>query len=89
VFCAPIPDAKARVARKAGLRKSRSLRSLRISGPDKAGIGAAISGAVGSSGVNLRGFSGAAIGRRAVFYIAFDSQGDADRARRAIRRRLR
>ena len=90
VFVAPIATAaQTRAAQGAGLTKSASLRSLRIEGPDKAGLGASISRAVAAAGLNLRGFSGAAFGRKAVFYLAFDGQKDANKARQALKTVLR
>jgi hypothetical protein len=36
--------------------------------------------------INLRGLSGAAIGNRAIFHIAFDSSDDANKAKRLLKR---
>ena len=38
------------------------------------------------AGINLRGLSGAAIGNRAIFHIAFDSSTDANKAKRLIKK---
>ena len=89
LFCAPLKGAKqSRAAKKVGLTKSESLRSLRIVGPDKAGLGVKITAALADADVNVRGVSGAALGRRAVLYFAFDNRKDADRARRIIKKLL-
>ena len=55
MFCAPLKCAKqSRAAKKVGLTKSESLRSLRITGPDKAGLGEKITVALANAGVNVR-----------------------------------
>ena len=64
------------------------MRSLRIVGPDKAGLGVKVTAALADAGINVRGVSGAALGRKAVLYIAFDNRKDADRARRIIKKLL-
>ena len=90
LFCAPIKGAaQTRAAKKAGLSKAESLRSLRIEGPDKPGLGARITGALADAEVNVRGISAAALGRRAVVYFAFDNPKDAGRGRQAIKKTLR
>ncbi len=90
IFCAPIKGAsQTRAAKKVGLSKAQSLKSLRIEGPDKAGLGASVTGALAEAGINMRGISAAALGKRAVFYFAFDSPKDSSRARIAIKKVLR
>ena len=90
IFCAPLKGAsQTRAAKKAGLSRAESLKSLRIEGPDKAGLGARITEALAEAGVNMRGISAAALGRRAVFYFAFDNPKDASRARQVIKKTLR
>jgi hypothetical protein len=41
------------------------------------------------AGINLRGLSAAALGRRAVTYLAFDSGADADTAIRVLKKSLK
>ncbi len=89
MFCAPLKGPKqSRAAKKVGLTKSESLRSLRIVGPDKAGLGVKITAALAGAGINVRGLSGAALGRKAVLYFAFDNRKDAGKARRIIKKLL-
>jgi hypothetical protein len=45
--------------------------------------------ALADAGINLRGVSGAAIGRRSVTYFAFDGAGDADSAIKLLKKALR
>lgn len=90
VFCAPIEGAaQVKAAKATGLAKSNSLRSLRVEGPDKAGLGELVTRAVASARVNVRGLSGAALGKRAVIYLAFDSRSDATRASNALKSALK
>jgi hypothetical protein len=90
VFVTPVRGAKQKAAAQgAGLSMSDSLHSVRVEGPDRAGLGAKMTGALADAGINLRGLSGAAIGRRAVTYIGFDSGADADTAMRALKKALK
>ena len=81
VFMAPLRgEDSVRAALQAGLSQWTSAFTLRIEGPDRPGLGALITWAVANEGISLRGFSGAKLGERSVFYLAFDSAADADRA---------
>jgi len=86
VFVTPIKGAKQmRVAKKAGFGKTASLHGLRIAAADKPGLGAKLTTQLAEAGINLRGMSGAAIGNRAVFHLAFDSNADAKKAMRILK----
>jgi len=86
VFVTPIKGAaQARAARKVGFEKTKSLHSVRAEGRDKAGMGAAITEALAAKGVNLRGLSAAAIGRKFVAHLALDTSADATKAARVLR----
>jgi hypothetical protein len=90
VFLTPIRGAKQKAAaQNAGLSTSDSLHSVRVEGPDRAGLGAKMGDALAAAGINVRGISAAALGRRAVSYFAFDSAADADAAVRVLRKTLR
>jgi len=71
------------------LATSESLHSVRVEGPDRAGLGAKMTEALAGAGINLRGISAAALGRRAVSYFAFDSTADADNAMRVLKKTLK
>ena len=87
VFAAPIKGAKQmKAARGLGFRKSNSLHGIRVMAADKPGLSLALTQALADAGINLRGFSGAAVGKRAVFYVAFDTSGDVGKAIRCLRR---
>ena len=86
VFVTPIKGAKqARAAKKAGFAKTKSLNAVRVEGPDKAGQGARIAQALAAAGINLRGLSAAAIGRKFVAHIAVDSAAAASKAMRTLK----
>jgi hypothetical protein len=90
VFITPIKGAKQKAAaQQAGLGTSESLHSVRIEGPDKAGLGAKLTDALAAAGINLRGISAAALGRRAVSYLAFDSAADSETAVRILKKALK
>lgn len=86
VFLTPIKGAaQIRAAKQAGFEKTKSLHSIKVEGPDKPGLGAKLTGALAEAGINLRGLSAAAIGRRCVVHIALDSTADATKAARVLR----
>jgi hypothetical protein len=90
IFLTPIKGAKQKAAaQQAGLSTSEGLHSVRVDGPDRAGLGAKMADALAAAGINLRGVSAAAIGRRAVSYFAFDSAVDADNAVRILKKALK
>ena len=81
VFVAPLKGAKVvKAAGNAGFQKSDSLHSVRLEGSDKPGTGSALSRKIAEAGLNMRGFSAAAFGKRFVAYLAFDVPQDAARA---------
>ena len=90
VFVTPVKGAKQKAAaQQAGLSTTDSLHSLRVEGPDRAGLGTKMTRALAAAGINLRGVSAAALGRRAVTYFAFDNGTDADSAMRVLKRALK
>jgi hypothetical protein len=90
VFVTPVKGAKQkRAAQGASLATSDSLHSVRVEGPDKAGLSAKMTKTLADAGINLRGLSAAALGRRGVTYLAFDSVGDADNAVRLLKKALK
>ena len=66
VFVTPIKGTKQKsAAQNAGLQTTDSLHSLRVEGPDRPGLGTKMTRALADGGINLRGVSAAALGRRA------------------------
>ena len=89
VFMAPLRgEASARAALQAGLSQWTSSLTLRIEGPDRPGLAALVASTVASEGISMRGVSGANLGDRSVFYLAFDSPEDAGNALEALNEAL-
>jgi len=90
VFLTPLKGAKQKTAaQQAGLATSAGLHSVRVEGPDRAGLGAKMTDALAGAGINVRGISAAALGRRAVSYLAFDSAADSETAVKILKKTLK
>lgn len=86
VFVVPVKGAaQIRAAKKAGFHKTKSLVAIRAEGGDKAGQGARITRVLADNGINLRGLSAAALGRKFVANIAVDSAAEATKAAKLLR----
>lgn len=68
-----------------GIQETKRVATLKVEGTDRAGLGARVARAVADAGVNLRGVSAAAVGRRFVAYLGFDNDADAKKAATALR----
>ena len=89
VFVAPLKGKKQKqAAGDVGLVPAVGMYSIRVEGPDRPGLGADISRCLASDGINIRGASAAAIGRKSVFYAAFKTEDEAKTATRVIRKLL-
>ena len=87
VFVTPLKGAKeVKAAQAAGFQKTASLQSLRVEGLDKPGAGAKLTKALAEAGINLRGFSAAAIGKQYVTHLALDTARDAAKATAVLRK---
>ena len=87
VFLGPIAGKRARkAAGKAGFKPGRPIPALKIEGNDRSGLGARIARAIGSSGVNLRGISAIAYGKKFIAYAAFDTGAAAGKAAKALKK---
>ncbi|MBN2377722.1 MAG: hypothetical protein JXD22_15100 [Sedimentisphaerales bacterium] len=87
VFVTPIKGAnQLAAAKKAGFRKTNSLHSLQVEATDKPGLGALLTGALAAAGVNLRGLSAAAMGRKCVCHMAFDKSADVGKATQILKK---
>lgn len=81
VFVTPIKGARQiRAAQGAWFDKTASLRCLCVQGPDRPGLGADLTAALAQAGLNLRGLTAAAVGKRFVMYVALDSEADLKKA---------
>ena len=86
VFVTPLQGGEqVKAATDAGFLRSGSLHSVRIEGPDRPGLGGMMAKALANAGINLRGLSAAAIGRKFVCYLALDTAEDAERAVRTLK----
>jgi len=86
VFVSPIKGKSAEdAATSAGLRKAMDVPTLRVEGPDSAGMGDKIVSAIADLGINLRGVSAAAFDGKFVAYIGFFRADEASRAAQALR----
>jgi hypothetical protein len=86
VFITPVQGPKqTRAAKTAGFRPTQKLHTMRIEGTDRPGLGARLTQALAGQGLNLRGLSAAAIGKKFVCHIALDSEAAATKAARILR----
>jgi hypothetical protein len=77
VFVTPLlGDREIRAVAQVGFNVTRSLHAVRVMGPDRPGIAAALTQKLADGEVNLRGFSAAEIGTQSVAYVAVDSLDD-------------
>jgi len=87
VFVTPLKGAKQlAAARKGEFHRSKSLHGLKLEAVDKAGLGAKITQALAEAGINLRGLSAAAVGRRCVAHLALDKSADLTKAVRVLKK---
>jgi hypothetical protein len=87
MFVTPLKGKKAvAAAQAAGMGQPGSIHSVRIEGGDKPGLGSKIARALGDAGVNFRGMSAIAMGKKFVSFIACDSADDQARAIAALKK---
>jgi hypothetical protein len=85
VFVTPLQgDREIAAAAQIGFNVTHTLHSVRMMGRDEPGIAAAVAQKLAEAGINLRGFSAAAIGTQFVAYAAVDSLQDATQAIAAL-----
>ena len=86
VFLSPIKGkALQNAAKSAGLSLASNIATLRIEGPNRAGIGHRILKSIADANVNVRGVSAVVIGNKFAAYIGFDNVAAANTAARAIK----
>jgi hypothetical protein len=87
MFVTPLKGRKAVAAAQAsGMGKPENIYSVRVEGGDKPGLGSRIARTLGEAGVNFRGMSAIAIGRKFVSFVALDSAEDQARAIAALKK---
>lgn len=87
VFLTPVKGPRQlRAARKAGFRKASGLHSVRVEGADRRGICLKMAKVLKAQGINLRGFSAAAIGKRFIAHLGLESNAAANKAVKLLRK---
>jgi hypothetical protein len=78
VFVSPLRgDEEIQAAGAVGFAAANSLHTVRVEGENRSGGGAKLLDKLAKAGLNMRGFSAAAIGKRYIAYIALDTAEDA------------
>jgi len=86
VFVAPLTgEEQVKGATDAGFRPADGLHPVRIEGPDRPGVGMMLAKALADAGINLKGLSAAAIGKKFVCYLALDTPEDAEKVVRTVK----
>jgi hypothetical protein len=86
VFVTPLRgDYEINAAGDLGFAATNRMHSVRIEGQNQRGIAGRLTRLVGEAGINLRGFSAAAIGTQFVMYMGFDSAEDSQKAIELLR----
>jgi hypothetical protein len=80
MFVTPLKGKAAKAAQEQGMGQPPTIHSVRIEGGDKPGLGSRIARALGDAGINFRGMSAIAIGKKFVSFVALDSAEDQARA---------
>jgi len=81
IFVTPLKgDAEIEAASEIGFSATNRLHSLRVEGENVAGTAGKTAEKIAAAGINLRGFSGAVIGKRFVIHFAFDNEADREKA---------
>lgn len=88
VYLGGIEGAKqTKAATAAGFTKAAEMGCLRIEAPNKPGAAAQLIGKVGAAGINLRGVSASAVGKKCVLLLSFDSLADRDQALKLLKKK--
>ena len=86
MFVTPLKGKAAKAAQESGMGQPQTIHSVRIEGGDKPGLGSKIAATLGGAGINFRGMSAIAIGKKFVSFIALDSADDQARAIAALKK---
>ena len=86
MFVTPLKGKAAKAAQESGMGQPQAIYSVRIEGGDKPGLGSKIARALGDAGINFRGMSAIAIGKKFVSFVALDSAEDQARAIAAVKK---
>ena len=86
MFVTPLKGKAAKAAQESGMGQPQTIYSLRIEGGDKPGLGSKIARALGDAGINFRGMSAIAMGKKFVSFVALDSAEDQAKAMSALKK---
>jgi len=87
VFVCPLQGVRqCRAAVNHGFFRTNGLHSVRVEGTDAPGLATRLTRALAQAGLNLRGFSATAIGRKFIAYLALDDEDDVTDALRVLKR---
>ncbi len=88
-FLSPLEGASViKKAKSLGFQKNKDIAVLKITGPDKAGLGLLILSTLSSAGINIRGISASSIRKNCNIWISFDNSKDANKASKLIQKIL-
>jgi len=89
VFVTPLRgDYEINVAAELGFAATNRMHSMRIEGKNQRGISGRMLRLLANAGINLSGFSAAAIGNQFIMHLAFDSAEDQQKAVMLLRQEL-
>ena len=87
LFAGPIEGAKVkRAAEEAGFKRAENIHGVRVEGSDKPGLGAKLARCLADSGISFRGIQAEVVGKNFLSFIALDSEDDAAKAVKALRK---
>ena len=86
MFVTPLKGKAAKAAQESGMGQPQTIYSLRIEGGDKPGLGSKIARTLGDAGINFRGMSAIAMGKKFVSFVALDSAEDQAKAMSALKK---
>ncbi len=88
VFVTPLHgDQEIEAAGELGFAATNRLHSVRVEGRNERGVAGQLTQVVAKAGINLRGFSAAAMGTQFVMHLAFDKAEDAQKAMAVLRQK--
>ena len=86
MFVTPLKGKAAKAAQESGMGQPQTIYSVRIEGSDKPGLGSRIARTLGDAGINFRGMSALAMGKKFVSFVALDSAEDQAKAISALKK---
>lgn len=80
LYVAPLHgEEQVEAAARVGLRKS-NIHNLRVAGPNHPGLLATIARTLADAGINIAGISASRLGERAIIYLRYETEENADQA---------